>query len=181
MGLETTTPEQRYAARDAAYKLAAELQSLAQAQPIVDDSVSADITTEASAVVDAVSALGISVGAAGDGATVANGDAAPAYDVNGKTQLVTGSKALVVDGKFTGVALPATVAVYKNGGTQTILDASGAKTDAAVVVGNNAITSITMPANRAIAYEGQSLTVSGGTVKLSVAKGVITATYTASS
>ena len=70
--------------------------------------------------------------------------------------------------------------VLKNGTTQAIVDAAGVSATASVVVASDVAT-VTLPATNAIVANGQTLTVTGGTVSLAVAKGVITATYTASS
>lgn len=85
----------------------------------------------------------------------------------------------VANGSLTNETLAATAALLLNSSTLAVKDGAGKSADAAVAVAAGAPT-VTLPGTNAIVADEQTIAVDGGTVTLSVADGVLTATYTAS-
>ena len=113
-------------------------------------------------------------------AIVSNGGSVTVTHNNGGTPR-TGTVA-VADNAVTGITLPVSVTTIANSNAVQIRNSAGAnaKAGTAVVAATGVFTGVNLPAASAIVDNNQSIPITGGTVVLTVANGVITGgTFTA--
>lgn len=112
----------------------------------------------------------------GNGATVAVRNSAGA-DSHNATSVTT------TQGALTGVNLAATVAMVDNSDSVPLLPATGttpAQGSGTAAIAAGVVTGVRLPATSAVVTNGQVITVTGGTVTITVANNVVTAAFTAS-
>jgi len=86
----------------------------------------------------------------------------------------------VTNNLVASVKLPANYTAFGDGIAHKVSDMAGKNAQATAKVSNGSLTDQVLPATNAIVANGQTIAVTGGTVTLAVANGVLTATYTAS-